>query len=68
MPTLHVGTIHPWWQAVFDSADNFGGSVEVQRQYLAAAMSPDWYVAHVAGCVAGFAARTGLAELGQAAE
>jgi hypothetical protein len=59
-------TIHPWWQSVAGCTEQFGGSIEVRRRYLRAAVPAEWFVTHVAGCVASFAARIGVTELGAA--
>lgn len=56
-------TVHPLWQAVTDCAELFGPLMDVQRKIDKPELaSVEWYVNHIAGCFAGFAARLGLTD------
>jgi len=57
-------TVHPWWLAVAKSGSLLSGGTAAKRSYLRTAMPAEWYVAHISGCLAGFAARQGLKNLG----
>jgi hypothetical protein len=60
-------TVHPWWQAVSDAGEQFGGSVAVTRDYSkGGTASAEWYVSHAAGCLVGFGARTEIDDIDSA--
>jgi hypothetical protein len=60
-------TINQWWSAVQEVGGDFGGSLAVTREYAKGGEAPaDWYIAHGAGCLAGYAARKGVKELDKA--
>lgn len=50
-------TVHPWWQDVQSCADRFGTFRPLIRNTERQTASVDWYVAHIAGCFVGLAAR-----------
>ena len=51
-------TVHLWWQAVQEVEQDFGGTLDVKREYAKGGQAgAEWYVAHAAGCLVGFAAR-----------
>lgn len=50
-------TVHPWWAAVQDCATTFGDVETVTRTKPETVADTSWYVAHIAGCLPGFAAR-----------
>ena len=57
-------TVHPWWQAVQQVAQQFGKVLPVGRCLdPASAGSLAWYRSHVGGCLAGYAALKGLRDL-----
>ncbi len=50
---------HPWWTSVESLADHFGPAVALQRLTEGEYLTPlDWYITHIAGCLASIAART----------
>lgn len=58
----HTGrrTVHLWWQAVHDCADTFGPACTISRARTGIpAMSPDWYISHMSGCLKSMAACLG---------
>jgi hypothetical protein len=55
-------TINPWWRTVVETAERFGPGCEVRRVFTGEPADSRWYVTHIAGCLAGFAASEGLSE------
>lgn len=53
-------SIHPWWLEVQHCADRFGNGQHITRDFSTGAQaSALFYIAHIAGCLPAFAARTG---------
>jgi hypothetical protein len=50
-------TVAPWWRAVQDVARVFGEQFSLERRELTPTADVAWYVAHIAGCLKGVAAR-----------
>ncbi len=60
-------TVHPWWQAVQEVAIDFGSGLELKRQHKRPKSAlAEWYIAHGAGCLVGYAARRNLPCLNEA--
>lgn len=55
-------TVHPWWQDVQSCALRFGEFRPLIRNPERQPASVDWYIAHIAGCFVGFAARLQVAD------
>ena len=53
-------TVHPLWQTVQECVSRFGTPRPLSRESSETPASIDWYVAHMAGCLVGFAARLQL--------
>jgi len=54
-------TIHPFWCAVQESFKQSDPGREVQRAYgSAGAVSPEWHLSHIDGCLSSFAALLGI--------
>lgn len=52
---------HPWWDAVQRCAETLGQVMDVPRVEVdSIAIPAEWYVSHVGGCLASFAAREGV--------
>jgi hypothetical protein len=57
-------TIDPWWEVVQSVATRFGLAVPIKRRLKGSSVpSKDQYVRLIAGCLPGYAARTGNADL-----
>lgn len=60
-PNASRRTVHPWWDAVASLARDFGPEMSLERDTSSGGKAPaDWYIAHAAGCVPGYAAREGV--------
>lgn len=55
--------VNPWWSAVVDLASRFGEPTAMNRSFEGEVADSSWYVSHVAGCAASFAARENLDSL-----
>jgi hypothetical protein len=54
-------TIHPFWCAVQECFKQYAPDKEVKRMCRSAgAVSPDWHLSHIDGCLSSFAARLGI--------
>ncbi|MCX5852940.1 MAG: plasmid replication initiation factor [Deltaproteobacteria bacterium] len=54
-------TIHPFWCAVQDCFKEHAPDNEVKREYRSAgAVSPEWHLSHIDGCLSSFAALLGI--------
>lgn len=51
--------VHPWWQQVQQLAPSFGTVTNLSRKESTKISCPDWYVAHIAGCLPAFAVLSG---------
>jgi hypothetical protein len=65
-PNTTRRSVHPFWQVVQDLRQDFGRQIDVAREYRGGAALVEWYVAHAAGCIVGFAARHGINDFGSA--
>lgn len=61
-------TVHPLWRTVQECASRFGVPRPLHRETSETPASIDWYVAHMSGCLAGFAARLRLDNFALAAK
>jgi len=54
-------TIHPFWSAVQGSFQQDATNSQAKRDYrTAAAVSPEWHLSHIDGCLSSFAALLGI--------
>lgn len=54
-------TVHPFWKVVQDCAESFGPSDNAKRDLSRSDTASDkWYLSHIDGCLAAFAARHGM--------
>ena len=60
-------SVHPWWQAVQSVAADLGSEILIERRRKPDSMAPaEWYISHAAGCLAAYAARMGIEDIGRA--
>ncbi|MFT3786035.1 MAG: hypothetical protein QM770_07700 [Tepidisphaeraceae bacterium] len=60
-------SVHPWWAAVQSVGELLGSELSAVRDTRKPGTAPtQWYVSHGAGCVVGYAARTGTRQIGDA--
>lgn len=58
-------TVHPFWRAVQECFKKNGSDSDVKRVYrsatnMAEAVSPEWHLSHIDGCLSSFAAFLGI--------
>lgn len=60
-------TVLPWWEDVQDAGYELGPSIKLNRQPKGEMLaSVEWYVSHISGCLASYAAKLGIEDFNDA--